>query len=408
MSPIRLTCLFTFGLLVAGLALPADFVPLAGPTKSGTLVRVDPDTVTFRTETGAEVKLPVKELAAIDLKYRVAAPAASTKYDEVELTDGSILKVGQFRIAGKKAEVTPLAGPNGVPPPVFQVPMGSMYCLMRGAEDAGNRDDWRKVVANRGKRDLFVIRQPAGLSPLPGTVIEGSETGDRVTFEREDGQRVTLPLTRATGGLIFNQPPRDAIPPTVCKLHDVFGNVLFATAVEVAGSGLKVRTVSGAEAAYPDLRGVSKLDFSRGNVSYLSDLAAVASAPPRPPDEPLELKPAQDRAVFGPDITIDGKKFTKGVSVPRDLSVSYKLDGTYREFKALAGIPDGENRGSWALRLRIEVDGRTAYNEVLSKKDRPKDITLNVKDAKEVRISVEADGLFAGGELSLAEARFQK
>src|SRR5262249_35133699 len=126
-----------------------------------------------------------------------------------------------------------------------------------------------------------------GLGPLPGTVLEGSDTGDRVTFEREDGQRVTLPLTRASGGLVFNQITKDVIPPTVCKVYDVLGNVWFATAVEVAGSGLKVKTVSGATIEFPQLAGVSKLDFSQGNVTYLSDLEATTSYPAPEKDGPL-------------------------------------------------------------------------------------------------------------------------
>ena len=88
--------------------------------------------------------------------------------------------------------------------------------------------------------------------------------------------------------------------------------------------------------------------------------------------------------------------------------MTYKLDGTFRELKTLAGIPDGTNRDSWSLKLRIEVDGRSVFEETITKKVRTREITLNVKDAKELKIIVERDSLFLGNQLNLAEARLQK
>src|SRR5437667_224943 len=79
-----------------------------------------------------------------------------------------------------------------------------------------------------------VIRETAGLSPLPGTILAGNEAGDAIDFEREDGQKVNFKLTRATGGLVFNQPPRGVIPPTLCRLLDVYGNVLIVQALQIA------------------------------------------------------------------------------------------------------------------------------------------------------------------------------
>jgi hypothetical protein len=400
--------------LCAGLAArSAELVTLTGKKSAGTLVAVTADLITFKDESGAELKVPVKELSAVDLGNKVVAPAKDARYDEVELTDGSVLRVSGLKLKDKKVEVVPLAGGAA---PTLDVPMVSVYWFLRAADDPRNRDDWRKLLSKRGKRDLIVIRQPTDFQTIPGTVIGGDETGDRFTFEREDdGTRATLPLTRATAGLVFNQPPRDQLPPTVCKVHDVLGNVLFATSVEVAGAGLKVKTVSGAAVEYPDLAAVSKLDFSQGNVSYLSDLQADAAYAPAETDGPIgEAVPyavtlAKDKALFGADIVLRGKKFPRGVSVPPDAVLTYKLDGTFREFKATAGILDEVKPENCRLRLRVSVDGREVLNEVVSKKDPPKEITLNVKDAKELKIAVERESLtLAANQLNLADARVQK
>jgi hypothetical protein len=415
------TRLGTAGLITGLLALSgaaarsAELVTLAGKKTAGTLVRVDAQGLLFREEgAAADAAVATKEVAVVDLKNPVVAPAGGTKFDEIEFVDGSIARVGQVRIKGRKVEPGLLPGPAGVPGPAFDLPLGVVYTVLRGADDPKNREAWAKLLAARGKRDLFVSRGSAGLSPLPGTVIEGTEAGDRVQFEREDGQRVSLPLTRAGGGLVFNQPPAGADAPTVCRVSDVWGNVWYAQAVEVVGSGLKVRTVAGGAVEYPSLAGVSKLDFSQGNVAYLSDLAATAGYAPPEQDGPLgdqfPYAPTyqKDRLIGPGDLALQGRGFAKGVSVPPDTTLTYRLDGAYREFKAVAGIPDPVKPDNAVLRLRIEVDGRTVFNEPVGKKDPPREITLNVKDARELRIAVERDGLLFGSQVTLADCRVQK
>ena len=176
-------------------------------------------------------------------------------------------------------------------------------------------------------------------------------------------------------------------------------------------------TVSGATVEYPSLAGVSKLDFSQGNVTYLSDLEAAAEYPPPEKDGPLgEQYPfavayQKDRAIGAAEIVLAGRKFAKGISIPPDTALTYNLSGDYREFKAVAGILDGVKPDNGALKLRIEADGRAIFNETVSKKDPPKEITLNVKDVKELKIVVERDpqnALYFGNQINLADARVQK
>jgi hypothetical protein len=194
----------------------------------------------------------------------------------------------------------------------------------------------------------------------------------------------------------------------------VFGNVFFATSVEVAGSGLKVKTVAGAFVEYPALAAVARLDFGQGNVTYLSALDAVATYPPAEKDGPLgeqfpfAITYQKDRPIGGGEIVLGGNKFAKGVSVPPDVTLVYKLDGTHREFKAVVGILDGVKPDDGALKVRIELDGRGVFDETVRKKDKPRDLNLNVKDAKELKITVERVDLFSGNQINFADARLQK
>ena len=61
-----------------------------------------------------------------------------------------------------------------------------------------------------------------------------------------------------------------------------------------------------------------------------------------------------------------------------------------------------------SVRVIIEADGRKLFNQVVSRKDKPRDLTLDVKDAKELKITVDREALYAGNQVNLAEARVQK
>ena len=382
-----------------------DLVTLTGKTLKGKLVAVDATAVTFKdAATGTDERVPLKAIQAIDLGHKPIS-LSDAKYDAIELTDGSTLVCAKFRVRKKQVEPEQLSA--SAPAPRIDLPMAAVFTICRNADDPKARDEWKKFVANRGKRDAFVVRQSEGLNPLFGTVIEGTDSGDAVTFEREDGQRVPLRLSRATGGLLFNQPPRDVIPPTVCRVRDVFGNVLYAKAVELAGSGLKVTTVAGATFDYPSADAVAVLDFAEGNVAYLSDLTASVSAPEAAAGDPA-FTFLKDRTPEGSALRLDGATYTKGLWVFPDTVLAYKLNGDYREFKAVVGVDDRIPVANGAARVTVEADGRVLFDGVVRRKDKPKPLTLDVKNVKELRITAGREALYLGGQVNLADARVQK
>ena len=395
-------------------ASAAEVTTLAGRKVTGTLVAIDAATLTLQ-EPGVPTptRLTVKELAVVETR-KSPLPPKEPKFDELELTDGSVLRLTKLLVRGKRIEPTLLTPAEPATAPKVELPLGAAFSYSRNADDAKARDEWKKLLAGRGKRDLFVVRGADGLNPLAGTVIEGNEAGDALTFEREDGQRTNLKVSRASGGIAFNQPPRDQVPPTLCKVSDAFGNTLVATRFDINEGTLKVTTVSGATVTYAELNAVVKLDFRQGNLTFLSDLDAVAEYAPPEKDGLLgeqfgyQRKLARDRSLDGSELTLDGKKFARGVALPPDCVATYKLGGDYREFKAVVGIPDGANRESWSLRLRVEVGGRAVFDEVVTKAAKPRELVLNVKDAKELRVVVERVGLFAGDQMILGDARLQK
>ena len=378
---------------------------LSGQRTTGRLARVAGDAVTLVRADGGTVSLPARDLSAVELSRGPLMPADS-KYDEIELTDGSTFRATNVRVVGNKlvADPLPTAGPTKI-----ELPLKAVGWLMRNAHEPKNRTDWQTLLAGRGKRDLLVIRQAAGtLTTVPGTVIEGSAAGDRLTFEREGGGRTALPLSRFTGGLVFNQPPQAEVLPTYCRVLDAGGNTWVATKVELDGDALAVTTPAGATVRYASRATVRSLDFGRGNVVYLSDLPLETSYPPAEKSGPLG-----DQFPYAPPVSLDGDAraagltFAKSLAVPADVVLTAPVGEGFRTFRAVVALPDAAPADA-AFKLTVEADGRPLHAATVKAGDPPRELSLNVADAKRLRITVERARPWAGDRLLLGDARFQK
>lgn len=374
-----------------------EITTLDGKKYSGKLSSLGGGTITLATEDGP-LTFAAKNLATVDFGSKIELPE---KYDELELIDGSTIRIETLTIRGKQVQPQ-LVGQATAGK--TELPLESLFFWLRSAEVAKNREDWKKLLSNRGKRDLYVIREAVGFNALAGTVISGTEDGNSIVFEREDGKREERRLSRASGGLVFNQPSRGIIPPTLCKVHDVHGNTLIAQAVDLSGEAVLVKTVSGATIQYPSIQAVAKLDFSTGNVQYLSDLEPAVTAPAGE----MVWTWLKDKTPEGPGFKMAGTAYPRGLWIAPDVSLTYKLNGEYREFKCICGFSDSINVATAAVRLTIEADGKPLFNEIIQRRDKPRELTLDVKNVKQLKVSVEGEGLYLGNEINLAEARLQK
>lgn len=389
---------------VATLAPAADLTTLSGKRLTGKPVSFDGAVLTLQTAAGPEA-VPLKDLLVLDFGGKLAAP---DKYDRLELTDGSQLRLTGFKIKGKSIETAFVPHPANLAPPKATIPLAAAFHLLRGAETAKNVDDWKKLVDGRGKRDLFVSRASDGvLSPLPGTVLEGAADGDAVSFEREDGTRSTLQLRRATGGIVFNPPPLGQVPPTIGQAFDAFGNQFFLQSFEVAGDSLKLKTVHGATVDYANVASLNRLDFTQGNVAALSSLEPAVTAPKPVPGEPY-FTFLRDRAQDNGPIRLGGTTHAKGVWIAPDVTLSYKLTSDFREFKAVVGIDDGIDMMQAQVKLLIEGDGRKLFDGLVGRKDAPKELVLDVKGVRELKFTVTQASPYMGNQVTLADARLQK
>ena len=401
------------GLLLALLVLPArgdELTTLSGKKLTGQLVAVDAEGVTFRSG-GAEAKISAKEVLTVDLGNAAAVPAKDAKYHEVELTDGSVLRCGKFAVKGKKLELELLPAADGTAPPKLDLPLSVVSWVCRNADDAKHRDNWRAMLRTRGKRDLYVMRQADGLNFLQGTILDGTADGTELAFEKEDGTKDSLRLSRATGGLVFGHPAETTVAPTLCKVNDVFGNTLVARAIAVGG-GVKVTTVAGVEATYPAATAVARLDYGQGNVAYLSDLVPQVEVPPVPEADksaPI-LRPVLSEKHAGAQLTVDGTAYPRALNVLTDAALTFDLKGDYREFRAVAGFANPAHAAAGDLKLVIEADGKVVATELLRGAEKGgKGLAVDVKGVRQLRLAVERERPSeAAAYLILADAKVVK
>jgi hypothetical protein len=376
--------------------LGAELRTLAGKTVSGDLVSISDESIVLRTDAG-EVSTPVAEVLSVDFQ-NTTQPAA--KYSDVELTDGSLLHCSRFTLKGKEVELTLVPGKQTI-----KVPLDLISYVVHDANEEKVRQEWQGFLAGRGTTDLLFIKDANGaINRLEGTVGDGDEKGETIEFQRGPGQRFRPPLARVHG-IIFSRKPDQNAPPLVCKVHDAHRNLLMASKLSLGASGFTVTTVAGAKLEYPKQM-VAKFDYSKGKLTYLSDLL------------PVDVKESsslgrvdhfrRDKNLDDGPIRVGGQGFAKGLALHSRTELVFDLDGQYNEFKAFVGVDDLVGGDSNAI-LTIEGDGRPLFREKVTRKDKPRWVTLNITKVKLLRIIVGSeDFLDLGDHLDLADAKVSK
>jgi len=106
------------------------------------------------------------------------------------------------------------------------------------------------------------------------------------------------------------------------------------------------------------LAAVESLRFLGGCATYLSDLAPVEYQ--FEPFFDLEWPLRRDRSVAGGFLKLRGIEYPKGLGVHSRSTVTYRLAGAYRRFRAMIGVDDSA-AGRGSVVFEVLVDGNSAY-----------------------------------------------
>ncbi len=407
MPTLRLFSLVIFELLVLGGARAAE-----------------PETVEVRTLTGQTIKGnlesvnekelviagngPVAVAQIVDLVFSGNQPQASDKYLDVELSDGSLLHCSQFVLKGGKVDLKLVQGAE-----IKDLPLAAISYVLNDAQDAKNREEWQKLLARRGKGDLLAIKAADGVvNPLEGTLGEGDAQGETIGFETSTGKKARPRLDRIHGMAFLRQPNPD-VAPTMCKAQDLSRDLLVVAKMTMTDQGYGLTTVAGAKAEFP-FKSFTRWDFSKGKLTYLSDLEPKATETSNVErvehyrrDKNLDGEPIQL-----PQKNEDGvpvlRVFPKGLALHAYTELQYDIGGEYKEFKAILGV-DPKVQGDSHVKVTIEGDGKELFAAEISRTDEPRPITLDVKNVKQLRIVVASAGLLdLGNHVCLADAKVSK
>jgi hypothetical protein len=393
-------------LVLASLAAGPEFQvrTLDGRTVAGAVQELSAESLRIGSAEGP-VEVPLASVLSV---APVIAPARPDIRPTVwvDLTDGSLLVGQDYQVEGGLARVGLAAGGQA------ELSTQVVAAVRLKRQNAAVAAEWAQVLAAEVEGDRIVVQKGQALDFLDGVL--GDVTADTVAFTL-DGQAVPVKRTRVVG-LVYFHPAAAELPPAVCQVTDVLGNALAARQLSAAEGGLRVVTCAGAEVNCP-WEHLVRLDFSEGKLVYLSDLKPESSEwQPQfggPPNE-NDLKfhgPQTDRALYGAPLTVAGRAYDKGLALPSRTRLVYRLAGKYARFVATVGIDDAVRPAGTAsaVRLVIEADGRTLFDEVVAAGQPPRDLDLDLQGARRLTLLADhADGDYNGDHLDLCEAKVVK
>jgi hypothetical protein len=420
---------FLLGLAAAMMLSPAAAAAIGGevelrPLKSaavrGTLVAASTEEVALRL--GEEVR----RWPATQLQELILAPqqAPSPAKLWLALRDGSHVAAAAFTSSQGQAQIS-LAAATTV-----SLPTRAIRAVRFQTQTPELAEQWRQIVAAATSSDLVVLRKSSTRTieqpdAEPMTVVQQSldqhegtihgVTEEVVQFEVE-GQRVNVRREKLEG-LVFYSRPGPPPPAAVCRLIDTAGSVWLLSEVRWENGQFRGRTVGGLALTLPE-QAVSRLDFSVGNLVWLSELEpegglpgiSVSLQPARMAFPFSRLFAVRTRPPGAEGFRLAGQRYDQGLWLHSPLTLVYRVPEGFRWFRALAGIDDSV-LAPGPFDLVVLGDGRELFRRTFGGDlpRQPLPLELDLGGVRRLTIVLEPGaGEDLGDQLDLVEARFTK
>ncbi len=369
---------------------------LTGKSYEGELAGLSDKEIVFQAK-GERVTVPIREV--LDLELPASATPQESRFDDIQLNDGSLLHCTQFTLKGNQVEAKLVGGLE------LKFPLAAVSYLLKEAHDAKIREEWQNILAKRGKSDLLAIKDAEGKpNAFEGTLGEADAKGETIAFETVSGVKRHPALGRVVAMSFLRKAEVNA-PPVVCKVHDSAHNLLMAARVALDAKGFTITTVTGVKVELPG-SAVARLDYSKGKITFLSDLEPVKVT--ERSSVGLVDHYRRDKNLEEGPLKLAKETFAKGLSLHAYTELVYDIGGQYKEFKAVLGV-DPSVGGDSHVKVTIEGDGRELFAGEVRRKDPPRSLTIDVKNVKQLRIVVASTGLLdLGDHVNLADAKVSK
>lgn len=398
---------------------PVEVNQLDGQMHSGTLVSLAPAQAVVETAQG-ERTFSTREL------YSLRFPDALVNEDflpledpiAVEFEDGSRVQAANVSVESGRATV--LLTENE---PILAATR-SIHSVRFFQPIAALSKQWDQIVsAGDVAGDVLVIRktqtvedengvekESIGLDSLEGVLHE--ITDDHVAFEF-DGTRVEVPRHKVEGVIYFHRTANRQSEPT-SRVFTADGSAWNFKSCELDGDTIKGVSVSGIRLNLPVAK-ITKIDFSVGNLVFLSDLKPDAfewksdlETSKTPPVVSTWYRLRVDEGFYGGPLILDAHSYEKGLALHSRTKLSYRLTREFERFAAIAGIDD-RYRADGNVTLTISGDGKPLMSENLAG-SKLINIDLDLRGVRRLEILVDfgEDKVGYGDYLNLCNARLMK
>ncbi len=371
------------------IALATYSEPRAQATGPPVIERIDGSTLTCtivsitetlaRLECPESVTVPLDELRSIDYSTDGSESVGTATNETIfRLAAG-----GQMRgtITGESDESviadTSFATALALP---FATLAGLWFDAADGNSDA--RQMFDEAMANRlAGKDVLITHSGGEVAAIRGSVTALGPKGGRVLIGKT--QR-PFSLDRISG-IVFAEGLGD---PTRWLAH-----VTLTDGTELAGRltggdsiALRFQTPFEIEIEVPVKR-IKRVRFDSERIVYLSDLNPSRSEANGLLHLPM---PARfDRSASNRPLSIEGRRYDKGIGVHAHSLLSYDVQGAYESIAATVGIDDAVRpRGSVVFKL--EGDGRLLFDSnVITGSDPARSFTADLRGINKLELVVE-------------------
>ncbi len=365
----------------------------------GVLSSIDANRVAHIRGESGESSVNLTEVRAIDLTEAKATSSSSAESLNTagpatcHLVDGG-------RISGRlRARVPRAVRIDPAWASTLTIPFEGLRTVRFGNPDpAAGRELAARMLAPEPMRDLLIVPRDDKPVVLPGAL---ESLGPRNWVFRLQSRLQKASLDRAYGVVLGAAPGSPTARPEHFFLSggDHFtGDIRSATS-----SSIQIGSAAFGEVKL-DWSRIGRIEIRSPLVTWLADVKfksqAVKSA------LGIDWTPRANLNVVGGPISLNGRKYARGLGVHGTTNLSYDLDGKQSRLQATIGIDDSMGkRGS--VVFRVIGDGRELFkSDVLRGGAKPVDISVDITGVKLLELSTDAaDGLDLGDHANWADVR---
>lgn len=351
---------------------------------------------------GEVVKLELEEVVVAD--YDRAAEEVDKEAFEFRLKNGDLLP--GVVISGTRREVVVMTNRCGK----VSIPLTNLQSI--GA--VGFQPTLEQEVTAVKEKDHDVILTRDG--DVAVGVVE-SVGADGIVLKSEVFGQVIIPLRRI-GMVRFAQYAVEDAEPSylILVVFMTDGARLTGRLTDISEGTMHLRTLMCGDVRI-QMDALKAFYVKNGRFVYLSDLTPVTVT-----EEPyfqgdIFLFPYQkDLTCTGSPMTLNGKRYFKGLGVHSRCKLTYRLNGEYSVFVSDVGVDDEVLQqsvrfgGIGSVVFRVIVDGQAATKDIVKKPGQPPDrVRVDVRGAQELTLVVDwGDDYYEFDRANWAGARLVK